>query len=131
MRKLPLMAALLALALGSAAHAEWVKVGITADDADYYLDADRIRKVGSKTHIWVKMDHRRDRTVNYRTSMALMSFDCGAQTWKTLSVTTFDSYGRTTSNSGMMPDYGGEAILPESVGERISLVACAGSVSDQ
>lgn len=71
-------------------------------------------------------DHSRDRSVNYRKSLRLISFDCGAQTQRLLSFITYDSYGKVTA-SETQPDltYAGyDAIVPESVGEAEFKVAC-------
>lgn len=93
------------------------------------MDAERIRTVGNHRQAWVKVDHSQDRSVSYRETIELFSFDCAARSYRLLSYVDYDSYGKVV-NSHSQPDYsygtGYEPIIPDSIGETISTVACAG-----
>lgn len=119
--------ALVALVLPSAAQAEWLSIGSSVADAEYYMDGDRIKSVSGRRQAWVKVDHSRDRSVTYRESMRLLSFDCGKQTYKLLYASNTDSYGKQVSSfnySDSAYGVGYVPIVPESMAETIGKVAC-------
>jgi hypothetical protein len=111
----------------SSASAEWIPIGTSVDNSVWQMDATRIRTVGSKQQAWVKVDHSRDRTVPWRESLRLFSFDCTAQTYKMLSYVNRDSYGKTVG-SRSFSDYGSsigyEPLVPDSMAESVSEIAC-------
>lgn len=122
---LPLSLAL--LSTPAALQADWKQIGSTVDDSVYFMDPERIKVVGTKKHVWVKVDHSRDRSVTYRESMRLLSFDCDKQQSKLLYYNSTDSYGKSVKSQNF-PDYGSSIgyspIVPDSIGETISRLAC-------
>lgn len=124
--------ACVALASAGAAHAEWVKVGTSGSGAVWSMDAARIRTVGGHRQAWVQIDYSQDRSVAYRRSINLFSLDCSARTSRLLSYVTYDSYGKLI-NSETQPDYGSgvgyDPVVPDSMGEAVLTVACAGEGS--
>jgi hypothetical protein len=116
------------LILPGAAQAEWLRVGTSVTGAAYYMDGERMRTVNGKRQTWVKVDHAKDSSVTYRESMSLFSFDCGKQTYKLLHISQTDSYGKHVASRNI-PDsalgIGYEPIVPETIAEMISKIACA------
>ena len=112
--------------LSTGASAEWIPIATSVDNSVWQMDAARIRTVGTKQQAWVKIDHSRDRTVAWRESLRLFSFDCAAQTYKLLSYVNRDSYGKIVGSQSYS-DYGSvgyEPLVPDSVAEAASEVAC-------
>lgn len=128
MLRLIRVAAMLMLAVAAPVRAEWIQVGVSNSGARWYMDGARIRTVGSHKQAWIKVDHSRDPTVTYRSSLELFSFNCSAQTSKLLSYVDYDSYGKTVRTHSE-PDYGADIgyspVVPDSIGETMMTVVCA------
>lgn len=116
-----------ALFWAASARAEWHRIASSTTGAEWYLDADRIKVVGGKVQAWVKVDGSADRTVNWRESKRLISFNCAAETYRMLSYVNYDSYGKVIS-SHSYPDYGYrsryEPVVPDTVMESVGKLAC-------
>jgi hypothetical protein len=129
-----LVGVFVAIAFAAPAYADWYPVGTSANNSTWYMDPDRIRAVSGKIQAWVKVDSRRDRTVQWSETKQLMSFDCAAQTERTLSVIRYDTYGKIVSSANA-PDnawgIGYDPVVPDSMGEAIEKVACHATASNQ
>jgi hypothetical protein len=128
MRTVVMAAGLASLSLfSSAAHAEWMRLITSRGGAVWYMDPDRIKKVGGKTQAWVKIDHTSDRSVSWRETLQMISFDCPGQKYRMLSYVAYDTYGKTVGSKNQ-PDYGYgvgyDPIIPDSVMESVAEVAC-------
>lgn len=127
MTKIRAFAGVLALLLTTAARAEWLQVGTSSSDSVWYMDPKRVKVVSGKVQAWVKVDSRKDRSVQWSESKQLISFDCSADSSKTLSVIKYDSYGKMISSSSSS-EYGYgtgySPIVPDSIGETLERLAC-------
>ena len=121
------LAACACLCIAGPALAEWVQVDTSADGAVWYMDPVRSRTVGNHRQAWVKVDHTRDRSVAYRSSLELFSYNCDARTSRILSFTDYDSMGKVMRTQ-TQPDYGYETgyspVVPDSIGETLMNRAC-------
>ena len=117
----------LALSLATAAHADWLAIGSSVNNSTWYMDPDRIKTISGRVQAWVKIDSRRDRTVQWSETKQLMSFDCSAMTERTLAVVNYDSYGKVVSSQSV-PDngfgIGYDPVVPDSMGETVAKLAC-------
>jgi hypothetical protein len=124
----------IAMALATPAYADWFPVGSSINNSTWYMDPQRIKVVSGKVQAWVRIDSRKDRSVQWSEAKQLMSFDCGAQTERTLSVIKYDSYGKIISSANV-PDnswgIGYDPIVPDSMGETIGKVACQSASGSQ
>jgi hypothetical protein len=113
----------------SSASAEWLHVGSTSAGSRYFMDFERIEKVGGRMHAWVKIDARQDASVKYRESKVLYSAICSDKKLKMISYTDYDSYGKIVSSrsftDSVYSDYDYKYVTPESIGETIMNVTCA------
>jgi hypothetical protein len=111
----------------SPARAGWLPIASTVHGSIWSIDPDRLKTVGDKRQAWVEIDHSKDRTVRWRRSLRLFSFDCATERYKMLSYVNYDSYGKVVS-SNSITDYGFsigyEPIIPESMVEAVFQVAC-------
>jgi hypothetical protein len=118
---------LVTLLIASPAFAEWFAIGSSVNNSTWYMDPNRVKSVSGKVQAWIKIDSRKDRTVQYSEAMQLLSFDCSAQTYRTISVSKYDSYGKIISTSSV-PDYGYsvgyEPVVPDSMAETAEKLAC-------
>lgn len=109
------------------AKAEWYRVVTSSSGSAWYLDPDRMKVTNGKVKAWVKVDGSADRTVSWRESKRLVSFNCSADTYRMLSYVNYDSYGKITASHNY-PEYGYgssyEPIVPDSVMESLSKLAC-------
>lgn len=125
--KIKLLVATSALLSSTVAHADWFEIGTSSNNSVWMVDFERMKVISGKVQVWVKADHSKDRTINYRQSMRMFSFDCKQSKVRLLSSVTYDSYGKVVS-SNTYPDYsygtGYEPITPESMLEEVSKVAC-------
>jgi len=114
--------------IAAPAHAEWVSIGSATNGTEWFMDANRIKTVGSKKQAWIQLDHSRNRSVSWRQTLQLISFDCSASKYRTLSIIAYDAYGKVVSSENYT-DYsysvGYDPLVPESMAESASLVACA------
>ena len=120
-------AGIMMLLLPASAQAEWFKIGTSVHQADYFMDPARIKTVNGKRQAWAKVDHSRDRTVSYRESMRLFTFDCDKQTYKILYYSNTDSYGKIIDSHSFTDSsygFGYDPIVPESMAETVGKVAC-------
>lgn len=111
----------------TSARAEWIRIGETTSNAVWMSDPARIRDVGSVKQIWIKVDHSKDASVAFRSSMRLYGVNCDAQTYKLLSYSEYDSYGKTV-NSQTFPSYTTydySPVIPETLIETVTTAACA------
>lgn len=118
----------LAIFLPSApAAAEWIPIGTSVNEATWLMDADRVKVVSGKVQAWIKVDHSKDRTVTWRESKRLISFDCNADKFRMLSFVNYDSYGKVVASKNYS-DYGYgigyEPVIPDSMIETASKLAC-------
>lgn len=128
MSKKVMLACLGLAAITTPAHAEWVSIGSATNGTEWFMDWNRIKTLGGKKQAWIQMDHSKNRSVTWRRSLQLMSFDCSASTYRTLSFIAYDAYGKVVTSKSY-PDYGYgvgyDPLVPESMAESASLVACA------
>jgi hypothetical protein len=115
--------------LGAApARADWLPVGTSTNDSIWFMDGGRVKSSGGKVHAWVKIDHSKDRSVTWRESKRLFSFDCTTEKYKMLSYVNYDTYGKVVASQSFSDSsygIGYEPIIPESMVETIGDVACA------
>lgn len=127
MRSLHFVAGLAIVFLSAEASAEWFPVSTSVRGAVWYMDAERVKIVDKNVQAWVKIDYSKDASVGWRETKELVSFDCPAGKYRTLSYINYDSYGKVVS-SHSFSDYGYgigyDAIVPDSVIESASKVAC-------
>lgn len=113
--------------IATPAHAEWVSIGSATNGTEWFMDWNRIKTVGNKKQAWVQLDHSKNRSVSWRKSLHLISFDCAASTYKTLSAISYDAYGKVVTSKNY-PDYGYgvgyDPLVPETMAESASSVAC-------
>ena len=122
-----ILTCLLSAAIAAPAHAEWVSIGSGTNGTEWFMDWNRIKSVGGKKQAWVQLDHSKNRSVSWRKSLQLMSFDCSASTYRTLSVIAYDAYGKVVTSKNYS-DYGYgvgyDPLVPESMAESVSSIAC-------
>lgn len=115
-------------AIASPAHAEWVSIGSATNGTEWFMDWNRIKTVGNKKQAWIQLNHSRNRSVSWRQTLQLVSFDCSAAKYRTLSIIAYDAYGKVVSSENYN-DYsygvGYDPLVPESMAESASQVACA------
>lgn len=129
MRLVALMASLLAAA-GSAPVAaqpdRWLRVGAT-DDAEVYMDTHTIARDGLSVTYWIRFDYARPQTGSrgrYNVSLNQRRDNCSRRTTRLLAI--IDRLDDAVVDS--LHNLGSEerAIPPESVGEAVMSLACAG-----
>lgn len=100
---------------GPADGNEWLPVASGANGSRYFIRiSDLINSTNQKPRVWIKTDHSKNKTVEYRTMMALITFDCVGETYTTLSQTSHMPDGSIGRNwKGRQTDY----IEPDSVAE--------------
>ncbi|MBT2242344.1 hypothetical protein JQK15_02230 [Sphingobium sp. BHU LFT2] len=115
-------------AIAAPAHAEWESIGSATNGTEWFMDGNRIKTVSGKKQAWIKLNHSRNKSIQWRETLQLISFDCQAGKYRTLSVISYDSYGKVVSSQNYS-DYsygvGYDPLVPDSMAESASLIACA------
>ncbi len=119
-------------AICSPVHAEWLRLAESTIGQVWYVDPLRVKAVSGKTQAWVKIDHSKDRSVSYRHTMNLFSFECATEKYRMLSTAAYDSYGKVVF-SRSAPDYGYgvgyESVIPDTMTESVFKLVCSTSES--
>lgn len=113
------------LALG-AFHLDprWVAAGSDANGSSWYIDGQRSRLLGSHPTVWVRIDHSRDRTLPYRTSIQELVIDCTTFRYHTVESIAHYPDGHIevmAAESRLRQD---RDVTPETVMERVATMAC-------
>lgn len=113
------------------AKAEWLKLSTSSNGDVWLIDPTRMKSLGGrKFEVWIKMDHSRNRSISYRTSLNLFGINCSSQKYKLLSYVNYDSYGKVVSSHTFTEygyEIGYEPIIPETMVESISNAVCVGT----
>lgn len=72
--------------VATSACAEWAKVA-ESGDAMFYIDPATVRTNGNLRQVWQIQDFLEQRPNGARSRRLLVEFDCGAERWRTLSIT--------------------------------------------
>ncbi len=116
-----------AILTSTPAYAEWLEIGGPRSGAVWYMDPNRIKPQGDRTHAWVKIDYSKDPSVKYRQALRLYSIICSSRKFKVLSLTEYDSYGKVVFSDSIddtISDIGYRPATPESMGEAVTQMAC-------
>lgn len=54
------------------AYAEWYEVSTSVNNSTWYMDPERVKVVSGKVQAWVKIDSRKDRTVQWSEAKQLI-----------------------------------------------------------
>lgn len=101
---------------------EWLPVITGASGAIFMIRAKDLNNSTDKSpKVWIKTDHSKNKTVEYRTMMALISFDCTADKYTTLSQTAHMPDG---SIGHRWKGYETNYIVPETAAEAWAAAVC-------
>lgn len=127
--KKSVLIALLGLCLLGSANAEWKKFA-NSDDADFWLDDERIRNLGDYFQAWGIVNYYKAQAANngstYLSSRSLYQVDCDQEKIRT----TFHAEYAEWSGKGNplqtvdMPDARWNTIIPGSIGEALEKELC-------
>ena len=119
------------LSLSTSVNAEWFKIAETQQGSVWYIDPSHVKLVGTKMQAWIRSDGRGDRTVKWAEMKELLSFDCSADTVKTLSVVEYDSYGKIIASQSVTDyGYGYDPVVPDTMAEAAEKVACSAATAN-
>jgi hypothetical protein len=72
----------------------WVEIGYDASGSVWKM---RIKDIKNQTNytptVWIELDHSKDKTIRYRNTKTLITFDCQGKKSKTLSSITYFANG--------------------------------------
>jgi hypothetical protein len=108
-----------------ASAADWQWLTVNASGGVIYYDASSIQRHGDRARIWIRVDHRRDRTTQYRETRELWSYDCRDRTTLALSAIDYLPNGRSVQRRQLADDpFDYTPVIPESVAEVAMRRAC-------
>ena len=127
MRRLGYTLAAAAIAVAAPASASsWIKLGRTSTGGILFIDTESLNTSGDHTDAWFKIDQTADQTTKDREAKQMMRFRCRSKQVATMSVISYGADGRITYSKST-PEFmlSFEPLVPDTVGETMSMAACA------
>ena len=111
---------------------EWLYITNDKDGTSVYAlrsDIMKGRSNQTRARVWVKLDHSRDKTTQYRESKVLYEVNCPGQSFRSLSYHSYDTASNRvySDNTTSSITY----IIPETVMESVAIELCADPAEDR
>ena len=108
-----------------AVGADWRYVGTSDNGTTIYVDMETMRPTGDTVNVWVRYDHSRDRTIRFRETKQLVTYNCSARTSTLRSYISYDANGRVV-DSGDISTYQlrQNNVAPDTIGDAIMTAVC-------
>ena len=104
--------------------ANWVYVVTSANNTDYYYDADTLQRSGDQVTVWFRLDHSRDKTKKQREAKDRYRLNCATRTITLLYTFNYYPDGKSESFSYDTYEQSVNPVVPGSMAEDLLEVIC-------